>query len=153
MKKVLLNVLFIFFSHANLPNSLCLFWKRKVSSPSNFASIFNVIKHSSSVLFFSRHIIYFGQGSQLKGNFLDLQVIVSKFVKFLMSILKWQVNPSSNFALFFIVTTHNYSVNFKLLHFRLLSARVKIRQIIHASFKTISQFLFNCFVILHCHDI
>ena len=145
---------YLFFSaYANLPKSLCHFWKHKVSSPSNFASIFNAIKHSSSVLFFSPHIIYFGQRSQLKSNFLDLQVIVSKFVKFLMSILKWQVKPSSNFALFFIVTTHNYSVNFKLIHFRLLSARVKIRQIIHASFKTMSQFVFNFFVILHCHDI
>ena len=43
----------------------------------------------------------------------------SKFVKFLMSILKRQVNSSSNFALFFIVMAHNSSVNFKLIHFSL----------------------------------
>ena len=43
----------------------------------------------------------------------------SKFIKFLMSILKWQVNSSSNFALFFIVMTHNSSVNSKLIHFLL----------------------------------
>ena len=36
-----------------------------------------------------------------------------------MSILKWQVNSSSNFASFFIVMTHNSSVNFKLIHFLL----------------------------------
>ena len=43
----------------------------------------------------------------------------SKFIKFLMSILKWQVNSSSNFASFFIVMTHNFSVDFKLTLFLL----------------------------------
>ena len=43
----------------------------------------------------------------------------SKFVKFLMSILNWQVNSSSIFASFFIVMTHNSPVNFKLVHFQL----------------------------------
>ena len=43
----------------------------------------------------------------------------SKFIKFLMSILKWQVNSSSNFASFFIVMTHNSSVDFKLIPFLL----------------------------------
>ena len=55
----------------------------------------------------------------LKSNFLDFRVLESKFVKFLMSVLKWQVNSSSNFALFFIVMTHNSTVNFKLIHFLL----------------------------------
>ena len=36
-----------------------------------------------------------------------------------MSILKWQVNSSSNFASFFIVMTHNSFVNFKLIRFLL----------------------------------
>ena len=44
----------------------------------------------------------------------------SSFVKFLMSILKEQVNCSSNFASFLIVMTHYSSVNFKLIHFLLL---------------------------------
>ena len=43
----------------------------------------------------------------------------SKFVKFLMSVLKLQVNSSPGFASFFIVITHNSSVNFKLIHFLL----------------------------------
>ena len=43
----------------------------------------------------------------------------SKFVKFLMSILKRQVNSFSNFASFFIAMTHNSSANYKLLHFLL----------------------------------
>ena len=42
----------------------------------------------------------------------------SKFVKF-MSILKRQVSSSSIFVSFFIVMTHNFSVNFKLIHFLL----------------------------------
>ena len=43
----------------------------------------------------------------------------SKFVKFLMSILKWQINSSSNFASLLIVMTHKSSVNFNLIHFLL----------------------------------
>ena len=42
-----------------------------------------------------------------------------KYVKFLMSIWKWQVNSSSSFASFFAVMTHNSYVNFKLIHFLL----------------------------------
>ena len=41
----------------------------------------------------------------------------SKFIKFLNSVLNWQVNSSSNFASFFIVMTRNSPVNFKLIHF------------------------------------
>ena len=40
----------------------------------------------------------------------------SKFVKFLMSVLKGQVNSFSNFASFLIVMTHNTSVSFKFIH-------------------------------------
>ena len=36
-----------------------------------------------------------------------------------MSIWKWQVNSSSNFASFFIVMTHNSSIDFKLILFLL----------------------------------
>ena len=52
-------------------------------------------------------------------NFWDFRVFVSKFVKFLMSILNWQVSSISNFASFFIVITHNSPVSFKLIHFLL----------------------------------
>ena len=75
----------------------------------------------------------------------------SKFVKFLMSALKWQVNSSSNFGLFFIVMTDNSSVDFKLILFnfglkdpiktpisRLSSALVKICHI-HNIFQTTIQ--------------
>ena len=43
----------------------------------------------------------------------------SKFVKFLMSILKRQVSSFSIFVSFFIVMTHNSSVNFKVIPFLL----------------------------------
>ena len=43
----------------------------------------------------------------------------SKFVKFLMSILNWQVNYCSNLVSFFIVITRNSPVNFKFIHFLL----------------------------------
>ena len=43
----------------------------------------------------------------------------SKFVKFIMSILKRQVNSSSDFSSFFSVITHNSSVHFYLMHFLL----------------------------------
>ena len=36
-----------------------------------------------------------------------------------MSVLKWKVNSSSNFALFFIAMIHNPSVNFKVIPFLL----------------------------------
>ena len=47
-------------------------------------------------------------------------MLVSKFVKF-MSILKWQVSFSSIFVSFLIVMTINSSVNFKVIHFRILT--------------------------------
>ena len=43
---------------------------------------------------------------------LELQII-----KFLLSVLKWQVNSFSNLALFFIVMTHDFPVNFKVILF------------------------------------
>ena len=43
----------------------------------------------------------------------------SKFVKFLLSVLNWQVNSSSNFASFFNILTQNSPVNVKLIHFLL----------------------------------
>ena len=46
-------------------------------------------------------------------------MLKSKFVKFLMSVLKWQVNSSLNFALFFTAMTHNCSVNFNMIPFLL----------------------------------
>ena len=46
-------------------------------------------------------------------------MLASKFVKFLMSILKLLVNSSSNFLSFFSVITHTSSLSFQLMHFLL----------------------------------
>ena len=50
------------------------------------------------------------KSSSLSVNFWDFEVL--RFLKFLMSILKRQVNSSSGFSSFFNVVTYNYSVNF-----------------------------------------
>ena len=47
---------------------------------------------------------------------MGFRVLESKFVKFFMSVLKQQASSSSIFVSFFIVMTHNSSVNFKVTH-------------------------------------
>ena len=71
----------------------------------------------------SSNNIYFGHKEQIKTIFLDFRVLRSKFVKFPMPILKWQVSSSSIFVSFFIVMTHYSSVSFKVINF-LLWAKV-----------------------------
>ena len=97
-------------SGENLPNFSCLF--------SNHWSVFLQNLHNSSVswkitplYFCSSNNIYFGYKEPIKTNFLDFRVFGSKFVEFLMSILKRQVSSPSNFVSFFIIMTHNFSVN------------------------------------------
>ena len=94
------------------------------------------------------------KGAHESAYFWDFQEVGSKFIKFLMSILKRQVNSSSNFASFFIVMTHSSSVNFKLKVpiLRLSSAVVKICQIPHVVFQTTSQFFFKFCITLQCHE-
>ena len=46
-------------------------------------------------------------------------MLASNFVKLFVSILKRQINCSSNFESFFNAMTHNSAVNFKLIHFLL----------------------------------
>ena len=105
--------------YANLPNSSCHFSKQKW--------VFLQILHQSSVPsniiplhFFKAQTLYtLVKRANERANFLDFRVFESKFVKFLMSIFKWQINSSSNFASFFVVTRHNSFANFKLIHFLL----------------------------------
>ena len=77
------------------------------------------MKDNSSLYFCSSSNIYFGHKEPIKTNFLDFRVLGSKFVEFLMSVLKQQVSSSSICVSFFIVMTHNSSVNFKVIHFLL----------------------------------
>ena len=81
-----------------------------VSFSSNFASLFNVMK--DHLYFCNSNIIYFGHKKPIKTQFFIDFVLRVKFEKFLMSILKRQVNSSSIFALFSIVMAHNFSGDF-----------------------------------------
>ena len=82
-----------------------------------------------------------------------------------MSILKRQVNSSSNFSSSFRVITYNSSVNFsscifyfgqkdrmKIPILTLSSVLMKICQIPHVNFQTKSQFLFKFSMTLLCHE-
>ena len=42
-----------------------------------------------------------------------------KIIQFFLSVLKWQVNSSSNFVFFFIIMTHSSSVSLKVILFLL----------------------------------
>ena len=113
--KVLLNLLFIYFSLCTLAKFLMSFLKAQVTFPLKFASILSTIRHNPTVLFYLKHYIL-GSKEPIKEHFfLDFWVLESKFIKFLMSILEWLVNSSSNFALFLIVMTNNFSANFKVI--------------------------------------
>ena len=94
-------------SGEHLPNSTCQFLEAEASFPPNFASILSAIKHNSSVLFLTQALYTLVKSSQLKTNFWDFRVPESKFVKFLVSVLKRQVNSFSDFSLFFSVITYN----------------------------------------------
>ena len=98
-------------SSQNLSNSLCQFWNDK-SIPLQILHPYSISWKITPLCFFSSNNLYFAQKEQgLK--------LESNFVKFLVSTLKWQVNSSSKFALFFIVMTDNSSVDFKLILFQL----------------------------------
>ena len=89
--------------------------------------IFLQILHQSSVpsnltplYFFSSNIIYFGRKQPIKVQIFEIfRVLWSKSSKFLMSILNWKVNSSSNLASFVIAMAHKSPINFKVIHFLL----------------------------------
>ena len=93
------------------------FWKHK---PVFLQTLYQSWVHWNiiPVYLFSWNIIYFGQPIKVQ-IFEIFLVLGSKFVKFLMSILKRQVNSTSNFVSFFIAITHNSPVSFKFILFLL----------------------------------
>ena len=106
-------------SGENLPNSSCHFWKHKPVFLQIFYQIL-VPWNITSLFFLRSKMIYFGQKApHQRSNLLDFRVTGSKFVKFLTSILNWQVSSFSNFASFFIAIIHNCPAHFKLIHFLL----------------------------------
>ena len=145
-------MLFIYFSPCKFAKFFMSFLKAQVSFPSNFASIYIAIKHDFSVLFLAQTYTLVKGTNYRVIDFFDFWVFGSKFVKFLMSIVKLRVIFNSNFALFFIVMTHNSSINFKVINFLLYTkgsraksqywhfqVLVKICQISHVIFQTTSQ--------------
>ena len=94
------------------------FWKNKPVFLQTFYQSW--VQSNITPLYLFSWNIYFGQNQPIKSaNVQDFWLLGSKFVKFLMSVLKRQVNYISNFALFFFVITHNSAVSFKLIHFLL----------------------------------
>ena len=67
--------------------------------------------------FVHKHYIIWYKASHQNANFWDFWLLESKFVKFLMSILKRQVNSSLDFSSFFSAIIHNSSVSFKFMFF------------------------------------
>ena len=152
-------MLFIISADPNLSNSSCHFWKHK--------SVFlQILWHSSvpsniSFLYLFSSNIYFGQRNQLKSHSFRFSSAQVKLHQIPLSMLIWQVNSCSNFALFVVILTHSSSVNFNLIHFLLrqkdpmkipvlilLSALVKICQIPQVIFQTKSPFFANfCFTL------
>ena len=98
---------------------------KNLLSTSNFSFKFCIIFQcnqtypNSSILFLAQTLYSLVKSSRLRCRFLRLSSAQVEFVKFLMSILNWQINSSSNFVSFFIVMTQNYPVNFKLIQFLL----------------------------------
>ena len=92
----------------------------------NHKSVFLQILYPSSVswkitslYFFSSNNIYFARKEHIKMKIFENFKCSGQNSSNCLSILKWQVNSSSNFASFFTVMTHNFSVDFKLILFLL----------------------------------
>ena len=103
----------------NSSNSSCRTWNNK-SVPLQILRRSSVSRKITPLYFFSSNNLCFAQKEPIKVKIFETfewtGQNLSKFIKLLMSILKWQkVNSSSNFASFLIVTTHNSSVKFKFI--------------------------------------
>ena len=101
---------FVCFNESS-PVSSYHFWNHKVRVYSNFASLFNVIKDNSSVIFRSNRIC-FGEKEPIEVKFSDFWLFGWKCRKFLMSRLELQVSFSLNFPSLVSVMSDNSSVFF-----------------------------------------
>ena len=102
----------------NLSNSLCQFLNNK-SIPLQILYPSSVSWKITSLYFFSSNNIYFAKKEHIKMKVFETFKGSGQNSSNSLSILKWQVNFSSNFASFFTVMTHNSSVDFKLILFLL----------------------------------
>ena len=86
--------------------------KRHVDSSPNFVSLFRFMKDYSFVLLYLKQDILFSKGAHLSETFWEFWVLRSKFVKFLKSIFKRQVDSSPKFVTLFSFMKDNSSVLF-----------------------------------------
>ena len=148
----MLNLLFIYLSQCIFAKFLMSFLKAQVTFPLNFASIFNAIRHNSSVLFLAQ-TLYFGQRSPLISNLFKVfkcpsQNLSNSSCQFWNDIslqilhyssLSWHITPLEILWSYLFYIGQKNSINVPIL--TLSSALVKIYQILKSVFKP--QFRFS----------
>ena len=105
-------------SGQNLSNSFCQFWSDK-SILSKFCIALQFHERWLLYTVLAQTIYILLKRIPLKWKSLRLSSARVKICQISHDNLKWQVNSSSNFASFFMVMTHNSSVDFKLILFLL----------------------------------
>ena len=143
--------------------------KREANSSSNFASFFFVMKNNSSVYFKLIDSLLWIKGSRQSANFETFECFGknlpnsscyfpnhrSVFLQILLHPpVSWNISPLYFFSLNIIYFVQKEPIKVQIIEtwVKLLSARIKIRQILHVNFETASQFLFKFSSNLHCHD-
>ena len=130
---------------------LMSFFKAQISSSSNIASLFSVMKHNSSVLFWLKHNILSTKVVHQSAHFQTCHCFHYNSPNSSCHFLERRVSCSSNFASLFSVMRYNSSVLFhqnicmlwandpiKVQIFRLSTARMKINQIPYVIFQATS---------------
>ena len=93
-----------------LSNSLCQFWNDK-SIPFQILYPSSVSWKIILLYFFSSKNIYFAQKEPIKMKIFETFECSGQNSSNSSSVLKWQVNPSSQFSSLYFVMTHNCSVD------------------------------------------
>ena len=90
-----MQVLTLLSVGSKLAKFLMSFFKTEVSSFSNFASLFIVMTHNPSVLFWLKYNILSTKVVHQIAKFSDLPMLALKFTKFFMSLLEPRVSFST----------------------------------------------------------
>ena len=152
-------------SGQNLSNSLCQFGSDKLI-PLQILYSSLVSRKIAPLYLFSSKNTYFAQKQPIKVKIFEtFECSVQNLSNYLRqswnekSIPPQILYPSSvswKITALYLFSSKIYTLLIRRLlkwkFLRLLSARVKIRQIPHLNFEMTSQFLFKFCVILHCHD-
>ena len=93
---------------------LMSFFKAQISSSSNIASLFSVMKHNSSVLFWLKHNILSTKVVHQSAHFQTCHCLHYNSPNSSCHFLERRVSCSSNFASLFSVMRYNSSVLFHL---------------------------------------